>query len=74
MDIVERLRWIAVNLNGISDGDAVEYAADEIERLREALALIACRKDACHCKHLTGFPADKMCCAGIARSALGGDD
>lgn len=36
-DIVERLRWIAVNLNGMPDGDAVTHAAKEIERLRVKL-------------------------------------
>lgn len=70
-DIVERLRWIAVNLNGMPDGDAVKYAADEIERLREALRYYAKN----HYPDIDAGPwgINSADFGDVARAALGGE-
>jgi hypothetical protein len=77
-DIVKMLRERADRAGrrviDYTDDCTLDYlAADEIERLREALRKVACTDESCACMHLYGDPYEKGCAFGIARAALGED-
>jgi len=71
MDIVERLRFVG-GIEGTTrwyiNPDGPE-AADEIERLREAL-----KKLSCNCASNCDWESDDICPSWIARAALKGDE
>ena len=68
-DIVERL-LLKKTLETVEDVHVLfADAADEIERLREALRSIACSDDTCECGYIEG--EGPFCELGRARAALG---
>jgi len=71
MDIVERLRFVG-GIEGTTrwyiNPDGPE-AADEIERLREAL-----KKLSCNCASNCDCESDDICPSWIARAALKGNE